>query len=116
MLPIEIIDKIFLHCDFKTLKATQSIQSPFVLNTTKYNKIKDCFNNQNYNNGHWLLYYKHHDYDKQFIKALRLNKFAMVDFLYAIKYVPPQYIITKANIIYDIPQYLCEKKYNVKIV
>lgn len=115
MLPTEIIDKIFLYCDFKTLKATRALQSTFIQNTTKFTKLKHCVYSLNYNNARWLLHYKKQDYHEQFVRAIQVDNFKMLYFLEVIKYIPPVYI-TDITISYKMSQYVDEKKYNIDYV
>jgi len=55
-LPREIIDKIFLYLDFKTLQNTREIQSDYVKKCTEFDSASIAAFNGNIMNMKWLIY------------------------------------------------------------
>ncbi len=54
LLPQEILDKIFLYLDYKTLENCRELQSEFVKSTTQYDNFYDAAKNGNLKALKWL--------------------------------------------------------------
>ncbi len=47
IVPQEIIDMIFMECDFSTLEKSRSLQSDYVKNCTEYSTLTEAVENGN---------------------------------------------------------------------
>lgn len=96
ILPNEVIQLIFLHCDFKTLCYTRDLQTKQTKNITQYNTLFECILYNKKKNGKWLIHYKKHDITSLLYTAVHMNDTNTLDFLFNCNIIVDLYLFIQA--------------------